>query len=348
MAAAWASGVSTSITRIKTRQRVSEVRIDGLALLKLVKHCRDALPKMVAGSLLGLDQGSILEVTHCFPFPSPRDKDEYGEGGDPENTANDMDGEEYQMEMMKMLREVNVDNNCVGWYKSIYVGSFCQTPLVETQFSYQENLSDNCVVLLYDPVETGKGKLSVRAYQLSERFIISHRAKVNSFLPPSSILVELPLRMRNPGLITTFLFDAQHFPTNLLVSRRIDFAHAMNRAAAPLESYFEHCCQWVDDLVEEQSKFQFYLRTIERNKDQTRWHNKRRTDVDDEADAPNWKTTIHPPRLDSLLITNQIQQYCSRIGGHSVCAFSKLHLTNTLALNSGDIMATYGPSSVEM
>jgi translation initiation factor 3 subunit H len=297
---------------------------------------------MVAGSLLGLDQGSILEVTHCFPFPSPQEKDEYGEGSNPANTTNAMDGEEYQMEMMKMLREVNVDNNCVGWYKSIYVGSFCQTPLVETQFNYQENLSDNCVVLLYDPIETGKGKLSVKAYQLSEQFIASQRAKLNSFLPPSSILVELPLRMRNPGLITTFLFDTQRFPTRASVSQSDDFAHDANRAAAPLECYFEHCCQWVDDLVEEQSKFQFYLRTIERKKDQARWHNKRKTDADDEADAPNWKNTIHPPRLDSLLITNQIQQYCSRIGSHSICAFAKLQLTNTLALNSVDFVEIHG------
>jgi len=335
--AAWTTGASASITSIKTRQRVSEVRIDGLALLKLIKHCRDALPKMVAGSLLGLDQGSILEVTHCFPFPAPQEKDEFSETSNPANAAaNDMDGEDYQMEMMKMLREVNVDNNCVGWYKSIYVGSFCQTPLVETQFNYQENLSDNCVVLLYDPIETGKGKLSVKAYQLSEQFITSQQAKLNSFLPPSSILVELPLRMRNPGLITTFLFDSQRFPTRSLHSRNIDF---VSRAAPPLECYFEHCCQWVDDLVEEQSKFQFYLRTIERNKDQARWHNKRKTDADDEVDAPNWKATIHPPRLDSLLITNQIQQYCSRIGCHSICAFAKLQLTNTLAIS--DALSSY-------
>ena len=90
---------------------------------------------MVAGSLLGLDKGSILEVTHCFPFLAPRSQDDYEDIG---GTEEDVDGEEYQMEMMKMLREVNVDNNCVGWYKSIYAGSFCQTPLVETQFSYQD------------------------------------------------------------------------------------------------------------------------------------------------------------------------------------------------------------------
>merc|ERR1711966_540792 len=118
--------------------------------------------------------GGCLEITHAFPFPEPHD-----DKGDVVKTSDDaanvdeeaaaLDGHEFQIEMMKMLREVNVDNNCVGWYKSIYVGSFCQTPLVETQFSYQENLSDNCVVLLYDPVESSRGVLNLKAYQLSEQ-----------------------------------------------------------------------------------------------------------------------------------------------------------------------------------
>ena len=72
--------------------------MDGLALLKLVKHCHDCLPSLVAGSLLGLDENGILEITHCFPIPTPRDDGEEA-------------GDDFQMEMMKMLREVNVDNN---------------------------------------------------------------------------------------------------------------------------------------------------------------------------------------------------------------------------------------------
>ena len=32
------------------------------AVLKIIKHCTESLPQMVAGSLLGLDQTGILEV----------------------------------------------------------------------------------------------------------------------------------------------------------------------------------------------------------------------------------------------------------------------------------------------
>ena len=51
--------------------RVREVQIDGLAVLKIVKHCDENLPTMVAGSLLGLDVNGVLEVTYAYPFPAP-------------------------------------------------------------------------------------------------------------------------------------------------------------------------------------------------------------------------------------------------------------------------------------
>lgn len=302
---------------IKCRHRVAEVQIDGLALIKLVKHCRDALPNMVAGSLLGLDQGSTLEVTHCFPFLAPKSAPEHEDviGAAEE----DVDGEAYQMEMMKMLREVNVDNNCVGWYKSIYAGSFCQSPLVETQFSYQDNLCNNCVVLLYDPSKTTNG-LNVKAYQLSQEFVAAYRAGSNSFVSPSSVLVELPLKVRNPGLITAFLFDVHKSCQTTTwpgLEKNVDYAS--------LERNLEHCSQWVDDLVEEQSKFQSYLRSIERYKEHLRWHGKRRGEPDDdEVHAPLWKNTTEPLRLDTLLITNQVRQYCLEMNSQSNCTLSML------------------------
>ena len=45
------------------------VQLDGQCLLKIVKHCKECMPNLVTGQLLGLDIGSTLEVTNCFPFP---------------------------------------------------------------------------------------------------------------------------------------------------------------------------------------------------------------------------------------------------------------------------------------
>lgn len=58
---------------------VSEVTIDAVAVLKIVKHCHDSLPAMVAGSLLGLDTNNRLEITYSYPFPQPKtDSDKVG------------------------------------------------------------------------------------------------------------------------------------------------------------------------------------------------------------------------------------------------------------------------------
>ena len=36
-----------------------------------------------------------------------------------EDTAADGEGADYQLDMMRCLREVNVDNNTVGWYEAL-------------------------------------------------------------------------------------------------------------------------------------------------------------------------------------------------------------------------------------
>lgn len=46
-----------------------ELRLEGSVVLKIVKHCQESQPFLVTGQLLGLDIGSSLEVTDCFPFP---------------------------------------------------------------------------------------------------------------------------------------------------------------------------------------------------------------------------------------------------------------------------------------
>merc|ERR1711998_378674 len=127
------------------KDRLDLVEIDGLAVLKIVKHCKENLPQLVTGQLLGLDYDSTLEVTNCFPFPSRTETDA-------EDYNNDQ-GAEYQYDMMRALRDVNVDNNTVGWYHSTYLGSHITEELISTQFNYQENIP-KCVCLTFDPMKT--------------------------------------------------------------------------------------------------------------------------------------------------------------------------------------------------
>lgn len=65
------------------------------------------------------------------------------------------------------------------------------------------------VVVLYDPVQTANGSLTIRAFRLHEDFVeLSAKATLEGeFLPASKVLEELPLKIRNPGIINALLFD---------------------------------------------------------------------------------------------------------------------------------------------
>ncbi|CAB4263602.1 unnamed protein product [Prunus armeniaca] len=125
-----ATPVARSFLQVAATEEVASplrvVQIEGLVILKIIKHCKEFSPALVTGQLLGLDVGSVLEVTNCFPFPI-REEDEEIEA----------DGANYQLEMMRCLREVNVDNNTVGWYQSTLLGSFQTVELIETFMNYQ-------------------------------------------------------------------------------------------------------------------------------------------------------------------------------------------------------------------
>lgn len=117
------------------------------------------------------------------------------------------DGASYQIDMMKCLREVNVDNNTVGWYvvcgagvlshrgsticcptlpillcmqphphprpshdryQSTVVGSFQTNELIETFVSYHETIR-RCVCIVYDT--TSSGINAFKAIRLREAFV---------------------------------------------------------------------------------------------------------------------------------------------------------------------------------
>ena len=204
--------------------------------MKIVKHCHESLPHMVSGSLLGLvvqhGTDSILEITHSFAFPSDQYTKAMNNGGNnnsngENNTEMDdtnvvvtttstaasvamaaaaatvatYDGHEYQMEMMRMLREVNVDNNCIGWYQSMYLGLYNTTTLLENQYNYQTELSPNSVVVLYDPIQTSSQQtLVLKCYRLSDECIAQqqNQEEKNAYIDPKHIFEEIPVTFTNP------------------------------------------------------------------------------------------------------------------------------------------------------
>ena len=127
-------------------------------LLKIIKHCKQSIPDIVTGQLLGLARNGVVEVTNCFPRP---DDDDESSGS----------SAHYQLEMMKRLREVNADTNTVGWYRSAYLGSVFNESMIDSQIAYQVKI-EKSVVLVYDPLQSATlGGLALKAYRLTEEFM---------------------------------------------------------------------------------------------------------------------------------------------------------------------------------
>lgn len=309
------------------------------ALLKIVKHCHESLPHMVTGSLLGLAvENGVLEITHAFPFP-PDSKSHHTAAADADDDAAGLEGHEFQLEMMRMLREVNVDNNCVGWYQSMYLGIYSTSSLLENQLSYQTDLSPNAVVILYDPMQTSHGNLVLKCYRLTDECIKIKESGSNTFINPKNIFEELPIKLTNPGLVQVLLTDIadgvhDHAGTgeNGLYDANADTTfERLDLSTNPyLEKHLEFLCGWVDDLAAEQHKFQYYTRQLARGGKDSRGKYDKNSKKKEGEDGEGWASKSAPRRMESLLISNQIRSYCDQMEKFTSGGLSKLYLSGGL------------------
>lgn len=285
---------------------VRTVQLDGLVLLKIIKHCTENVPEVMTGQLLGLDVDGKLEVTNCFAIPS----------NDDDNT------DEYQIEMMKNLRAVNVDNNTVGWYQSALLESFINQSMIESQYSYQKEIP-NSVVVVYDPFRTTKGRLALKAYRLTSEFMelyekgdLSSEAFTKLGLDSKGIFEEIPIKVHNSHLVHGFLYELRENK-----AMNCDYDRLRMSANGYLEKTLNIMHNRIDDYSSEQSKFQYLQRLIARQKQQNR-------DQDEESKT---KVNAQPSRLDSFLISNQISNYCDQVSNTSALAFNKLYMLEALS-----------------
>ena len=307
------------------------------ALLKISKHCDENSTRIVYGSLLGLDVDGILEVTYSYPIPDPKGTEQ----GDMGDIANDFDGQDYQIEMMKMLRDVNMDNNCVGWYQSVYAGTFSTDEIVGLQFSHQasEDLSDNSVVMLYDPEQTKNGQLALRAFRLSDEYMALRQSKRNDFIKPSNILVELPVRIKNGGHIAGLVRCLQDTHADVL-NCQFD-SLTLEGSDSVIEKQLECMGNTAEDLLEEQRKFQQYAKiSAKPRQDRMRWLNNRvQENIERRENGEELLSTSlqdmkplpeAPPRVDPVLLLGQMDAYSKKLNEHLDLTLEKSYATSQL------------------
>ena len=142
-----------------------------------------------------MEKNGVLEITNCFPFPEvshvqtdDRQNDNAANlaGAAPRAKQNIA----YGNEMIKFLREVNVDANNVGWYTGASMGNFVNLNTIENQFFYQNQPNEKTVALIYDVSRSSQGSLNLRAYRLSPQFMTAF--KEAKFTTERYVLVACP------------------------------------------------------------------------------------------------------------------------------------------------------------
>jgi translation initiation factor 3 subunit H len=159
---------------------IKQVQVSALAVMKIIKHSSQIYPTIATGTIVGMEVSGTLEVTNCFSFPLIDVPVSDGAQQDPQaNMAAAMprakQNTAYQLEMIKMLREVNVDANNVGWYTSTNMGNFVNMNTIENQCFYQKELGERTVALVHDVGRSGPASLTLRAFRLSPTFMTAYK-----------------------------------------------------------------------------------------------------------------------------------------------------------------------------
>jgi len=314
--------------------KISSVQIDGLVVLKIVKHCEEDAggPELVQGVLLGLVDGENLEITNCFPFPRISD-----------NT--DFDEAQYQMDMMRSLRHVNIDHLQVGWYQSSIHGNFINKAFLDSQFSYQSAIEES-IVLMYDPLKSSKGCVSLKAYRLTEKMMSMCGVKQNAFsiesikkedLKFDDMFDEIPIRIRNSPLSSVLLTKLHKEDP---VPEKVEYLNLSHTSS--LEHQLRLMMSSVDELTQESGKFVQYQRAVAKaHQNKLVYLQRRATEnaaraqrgeppLPDEDLSKVLRSVTQPPRIDALLSAKQVSTYCDKINEFSTQSLGRIFMAQAL------------------
>ncbi|KAI8853101.1 hypothetical protein BC829DRAFT_382848 [Chytridium lagenaria] len=264
-------------------------------------------------ALLGVDIAGSLEVTNYSGDES--------EGA----AADEIDGAEYQLQMLRCLRKLNFDANSVGLYVSTHLGSFWNQTIVENQYHYQKMYAQS-VLIVYDHTRTVQGNLSLRALRLTDTFMELFKDKKFTMealhahkLTPSGIFESLPVRVRNSYLLNALLQQLEEDITSTL------------GVESYLERHLEYLGDTVDEHGQEQWRWQGWNRSLQKEQAKSaqisskkRQENAARVasglaplhseeDILTPTPALAKILSTEPSRLETLIISNQIDTYCKQM-----------------------------------
>lgn len=268
-------------------------------------------PAPVSGQLLGMPVEDALEITDMFPFAASLAESEG-------------DQEAYLFDMLKCLRDVNVDHTAVGWYQSVALDAPIQPSFIDNQVAYQTAIPNSCF-LVYDSLRSAQGPPSLRAYRLRDSYLRAvkeanrHNGRVShgilADLVQEGIVEELSVKISVSAidkLLLASMEEAGELPTpNILGSE-----NAIKLALAGLA---QNLIISLDESISESSRVQHYIRSVNRQQQvlaaqqqKRRAENAQRVQAGEpslpEDDLQlNLRGISDPPRLGLLLCAAQMK-----------------------------------------
>ncbi|KAI0404567.1 eukaryotic translation initiation factor 3 subunit-like protein [Xylaria palmicola] len=339
------------------------VQVEALVVMKIVKHCSASFPTTATGSIVGMDQDGVVEITNTFPFPTA---DVANVEGSHQNDASALAAAAprakanivYQNEMIRHLKEVNVDANNVGWYTSATMGNFVNLGFIENQYHYQRD-NDKTVALVHDVSRSSQGALSLRAFKLTPAFMAAYKESKftteslqKSKLSFRDIFTEFPVNLHNSHLLTSFLHQIPSKPTTADVAMPTSLADLQNNTLQmplhpsadtlelSIDPFLEKTCDLLLDSIEshytELNNYQYYQRQLAREQTKiTAWQTKRKAENAARVAAKQqplpedewqriFKLPQEPSRLEGMLNAKQVEQYSKQVDGFTACISAKM------------------------
>ncbi|CAJ0944140.1 unnamed protein product, partial [Mesorhabditis belari] len=210
---------------------VNYAQIDSLVVMKIVKHVDSELyagmSEIAGESCQGLLTGLVtaeenrLEITNCFPTARSEPVLDNDDGAQQTNTQHEELKQVEILDMLRKFRNMNIDYELIGFYQAHPFGACFTQDLVDSLFEYQTVFQDG-VVLIYDPVQTRQGQLSLRAYRLSvaalelcQKGDWGPEAVKASNLTYETMFEELPIVIKNSRLTNVMIAELAIAPGKL-------------------------------------------------------------------------------------------------------------------------------------
>ncbi|KAF6811886.1 eukaryotic translation initiation factor 3 subunit 3 [Colletotrichum sojae] len=341
---------------------LTAVRVEALVVMKIVKHGSATFPTTATGALVGMDQDGVLEITNSFQFPTVDVSNTESHQNDasalaaaaPRQKANIA----YQAEMIKHLKEVNVDANNVGWYTSAAMGNFVNLSFIENQYHYQKD-NERTIALVHDVSRSSQGSLSLRAFQLTPSFMAAYKEGKftteilqKSKLSFKDIIAELPVEVHNTHLLTSFLHQLPQVPQQDKIEPPTSLAElneepikqplhpSVDNLDLSIDPFLEKTCDLLLESIESHytdlNNFQFYQRQLGREQAKiTQWQAKRKAENAARAAAKQaplpedewqrlFKLPQEPSRLEGMLNAKQVEQYSKQVDGFTANITAKM------------------------